>query len=262
MRSGRRPSTALGAGLDVTASAGAALHTPDDISGDALIDAADQALLAAKRRGRDQLVMATYLTPGDVSPEEPEAIRLAEGLAIAASIREAMPPLHCPQVADLCHLTAHELGVPGATVLRSRLAGWLHDIGKLAIPDHILLRAGTLDDDDRNTLRRHAEIGAAIVSGLPSLCDAAHGVRHHHERYDGTGYPAALIADQIPIEARIVAACDAYSAITGGRAYQPALDHEQALEQLEAAAGRSLDPSVVAALKRVLAARHRRAEAA
>ena len=149
-------------------------------------------------------------------------------------------------------------------MLRCRLGGWLHDIGKLAIPDHILAKPGPLDDDE---WARHAHATPRSASrssrGIAAPARRGAGVRHHHERFDGTRLPRRRWpATQIPIEARIVAAADAYSAITGGRVYQPALDHEQALEQLEAAAGRSLDPSVVAALKRVLAARHRRAEAA
>jgi PAS domain S-box-containing protein/putative nucleotidyltransferase with HDIG domain len=200
--------------------------------------------------GRFVGAVALVTDERDAMPVAPEAIRLAEGLAIAASLREGVPPSHCAEVADLAARTAARMGLDGGVIVRARLGGWLHDVGKLAVPDVVLedAQVGRLTNRDRLTLRRHAEFGAAIVAGVPSLADAADAVRHHHERVDGTGYPAGLEGAAIPIEARIVAAADAYSAITQGRPYQQALDHERAVAQLRATAAASLDPAVVEAL--------------
>jgi putative nucleotidyltransferase with HDIG domain len=169
------------------------------------------------------------------------------------TVREASPEQHCEEVAELAGRIAVELGLSDAVAVRCRLGGWLHDIGKLAIPDRVLRESQT-SEEARTTLRQHVELGADIVSRLWALGGAHAAVRHHHERYDGTGYPDALAGDEIPIDARIVAAADAWSAITTGRAYQKALDPPRALDQLRASAGRSLDPAVVAALAAVVTA--------
>ncbi len=168
-------------------------------------------------------------------------------------MREASPEHHCAEVADLAGRIATELGLSEGVALRCRLGGWLHDIGKLAIPDRVLQAAST-SDEARAILRTHVDRGAEIVSQLAALGGAAGAVRHHHERYDGTGYPDALAGDEIPIDARIVAAADAWSAIRAGRPYQEALDPARALQQIQASAGSSLDPAVVAALAAVVTA--------
>jgi diguanylate cyclase (GGDEF)-like protein/putative nucleotidyltransferase with HDIG domain len=251
------PISTPAAAFEITASAGAAHRTTTETTGDALIAHADRALYAAKHRGRDCVVLANDTRTDDVARVEPEVIRLAEGLALAASIREALPPSHSKQVADLAAMTARELALDEPTQLRCRLAGWLHDIGKLAIPDHILANTTNLSDDEQQILRRHAEIGAAILAGIATLSDAAPGVRHHHEHYDGTGYPDSLHSDTIPLEARIVAAADTYTALTTTRRHQPALSHQDALQRLQELSGLTLDPTIIAALARSLT--HQRA---
>ena len=156
-------------------------------------------------------------------------------------------------MAELAGRIAGELGLSESVAVRCRLGGWLHDIGKLAIPDRVLQESRS-SDEARAGMHKHVEHGADIVSRLWALGGAYAAVRHHHERYDGTGYPDALAGDEIPIDAAHRAAADAFSAITSGRPYQPALEPAQALEQLRASAGRSLDPAVVAALAAVVTA--------
>ena len=241
-----------GAELTVTASCGAAVWTEGD-SDEALLDAADRGLYAAKRGGRDRTRLVSSLTVEELAAEEPEVFQLARGLALAVTVREASPEQHCEEVAELAGRIAAELGLSEAVVGRCRLGGWLHDIGKLAIPDRVLHDSRS-SEEARAILHTHVEHGADIVSRLWALGGAHAAVRHHHERYDGTGYPDALAGDEIPIDARIVAAADAWSAITGGRPYQQALDPAPALEQLRASAGRSLDPAVVDALAAVVTA--------
>ena len=239
-----------GAELAITASCGAATWTAGETD-EALIDAADRALYAAKRGGRDQTRLASSLTSEELSADEPEAFQLARGLALAVTVREASPERHCEEVADLAGRIAEQLGLSDAVAMCCRLGGWVHDIGKLAIPDRVLQEAAPTEDG-RALLRTHVTLGADIVSRVSVLAPAASVVRHHHERYDGGGYPDGLRGDAIPIEARIVAAADAWSAITAGRAYQEALDPPRALELLRSSAGASLDPAVVEALAAVV----------
>jgi putative nucleotidyltransferase with HDIG domain len=193
------------------------------------------------------------MTSDDLHAEEPEAIKLAYGLALAANVREASPDHHCEEVADIAARIATHLDLSESVVMRCRLGGWIHDVGKLAIPDSIIGKQTPLDEDERQILQSHVTLGAEIVSRIPALRDAASAVLHHHERWDGTGYPDQRKGEEIPIEARIVACADAYSAITTGRPYQPPLPPSDALAQLRRSAGRSLDPDVVEALAIVLA---------
>ena len=241
-----------GTELTVTASCGGAVWRSGE-TGEALVDAADRGLYAAKRGGRDRTRLAASLTADELAAEEPEVFQLARGLALAVTVREASPEQHCEEVADLAGRIAAELGLSEAVVLQCRLGGWLHDIGKLAIPDRVL-QAPVGSEDARAILRTHVELGADIASRLAALGGAVNAVSHHHERYDGTGYPDALTGDSIPIEARIVAAADAWSAIRNGRAYQAALAPAEALDQLRASADRNLDPAVVDALTAVVTA--------
>jgi len=248
----------IGAGaellLTVTSSAGGALAQPGLWSVEALIDAADRALYSAKRRGRDQTRLFGELTVEDLVAEEPEAIRLAQALALSAGAREGIPESHCAQVADLSAAIAAAVGLPEVTVMRCRLAGWLHDLGKIAIPDAILTKAGPLDEAEWAVMRTHAEIGESILRRIAGLSDAAAAVRHHHERFDGSGYPDGLAADDIPMEARIVACADTYSAITVDRVYRSARPADEAIAELRACAGTQLDPRLVDAAIAVLVA--------
>jgi len=147
---------------------------------------------------------------------------------------------------------AERLGLPEPSVWRCRLGGLLHDVGKVAIPDRILLKPGALDQAEWALMRTHPAIGAEIVGRFAPLREAAATVRHHHERLDGSGYPDGLAGSAIPIEARIVAAVDAYSAMTATRPYSPARTPADAAQELRASAGSHLDPDVVAALIDVL----------
>ncbi len=241
-----------GVAIVVTVSVGAARATAGLHGADDLVDAADRALYAAKRRGRNQTRLYSEWLFEDFVAEDPEAVRIAEALALTASLREGTSSLHPMQVADLSMRTAELLGSPSPVVLRCRLGGWLHDVGKVAIPDGILSKAGPLNDVEREVMQRHPEIGAEIIQRVAGLKEAVRAVRHHHEHWDGTGYPHGLAGEDIPIEARIVAAADAYSAMTSQRASRRALDLTDALRKLERLAGTQLDPVVVPALVRVL----------
>src|SRR5207342_1727457 len=122
------------------------------------------------------------------------------------------------------------------------------DVGKAAIPDRILTKPGSLDENDWIVMRTHPAIGEVIVANDPLLAEAAAGVRHHHERFDGGGYPDRLAGERIPLEARIVACADAYTTITNDRPYQAARSQLEALAELRRCSGTHLDPACVDAL--------------
>jgi putative nucleotidyltransferase with HDIG domain len=216
---------------------------------DALVEAADRRLYAAKRAGRNRVSLDADAGAGS---GEPEAIGMARALAFAASVRDKAPEAHAAEVSLLASLVASRLGLPQPSVWRCRLGGLLHDVGKVAIPDRILDKPGALDEAEWALMRTHPAIGAEIVARFAPLREAAATVRHHHERYDGGGYPDGLMGAKIPIEARIVAAVDAYSAMTATRPYSDARTPAQAADELRASAGSHLDPDVVTALIDVL----------
>lgn len=131
----------------------------------------------------------------------------------------------------------------------------LHDVGKIGVPESILLKAGPLSDDELAIMQQHPLIGVQIVEPMRRILDARtiQVIRHHHERFDGTGYPDRLAGDAIPLSARIFAVVDAFDAMTTDRPYRKAMSWKQALEQLRAAAGEQFDPAVVDAFEHLMA---------
>ncbi|HEY1480575.1 MAG TPA: diguanylate cyclase [Gaiellales bacterium] len=238
--------------IPVSVSVGAAQGGDSFPTRDSLLSAADRALYAAKHRGRNQVCLVGDLTQADLESQVPEAVRIAQSLALLASAREGMPELHCEEVATLAEAIAVELGLAPDAVRRCLLGGWLHDIGKASIPDRILAKSGPLGDEEWQTMRAHVEHGEQIVRQVDEISGAALAVRHHHEHVDGSGYPDALQGEAIPIEARVVAAADAFSAIVADRVYARGLDPEAALEELHLSVDSHLDRAVVDALVRVV----------
>jgi diguanylate cyclase (GGDEF)-like protein len=234
--------------VELTISVGCALASDDSQTLDALLDTADRCLYAAKHQGRDRVSLLPAANGAVASAAESEAIGLARTLAFASSLREGIPEEHAEQVATLAALTAEHLGLTLRAVERCRLAGWLHDVGKLAIPEQILMKPGPLDDAEWALMRTHPAVGAAVVGRVAGLRQAAPGVRHHHERYSGGGYPDDLAGPAIPIEARILAAADAYAAMTANRPYSPARTPQEAAAELRRSAGSHFDPAVVDSL--------------
>ena len=189
---------------------------------------------------------------GEPLQDEPESVSVARALARASGVRGGPPEGHAEQVSKLAARTARQMGLPEDLVLRCRLGGWLHDVGKVAIPERILANPGPLDDAEWALIRTHPIVGEDMVRGVAALREATAAVRHHHERYDGAGYPDGLVGGSIPIEARIVAAADAYAAMTDVRPYSPARTPQDAAIELRRSSGSHLDPQVVTALLAVL----------
>lgn len=174
---------------------------------------------------------------------------MAESLGRAIDARDPHTALHSEQVADISLLIARAMGLSGQECLMIHIAGHLHDIGKIGIPDTVLLKQAPLSDRERCLMMRHPEIGAQIVAPV-ALCASPGGIadmiRHHHERYDGSGYPQALSGKRIPLGSRIIAVADTYSALLQDRPYRRGTSHENGLEEICACAGSQFDPEVVA----------------
>jgi HD-GYP domain-containing protein (c-di-GMP phosphodiesterase class II) len=159
--------------------------------------------------------------------------------------------IHGKRVGQWCEAVARELGLSASHAARLGLAGELHDIGKWEIPDSILLKPGKLTPSEWARVRMHPADGAELLASF-GLDDIAEWVLLHHERPDGCGYPLGLTAEQIPIEARILAVADAFDAMTSERSYQPALPVSEAVAELDAGCGTQFDSDVIAAMLRVV----------
>ena len=162
--------------------------------------------------------------------------------------------LHLGSVAELACATAERLGVPEPDLETVRQTALLHDVGKVAIPDEILNRPGALDEPEWAFMKRHTLIGERIISAAPALAAVARSVRSTHEHYAGGGYPDGLVGDEIPLNARIVAVCDAYDAMITKRPYQPARTKSEAITELRRCAGTQFDPDVAEAFVTALEA--------
>jgi diguanylate cyclase (GGDEF)-like protein len=222
---------------------------------DALIREADLALRVAKR-GERTVVVYTAALEGEegAGAGRTHTGTLANALAIAVDAKDSYTRSHCQTVSHLCALVAAELDLSPDRVVRMRLAGLLHDVGKIGVPDAILTKPGRLTDEEFAVMQRHATLGGEIV-GAADLPQESHWIRHHHERYDGNGYPGHLRGDEIPLESRIILACDAYEAMTSNRPYRKAPGHAFAIAELRQHAGTQFDARVVDALCRALEAR-------
>jgi len=226
-----------------------------------LLRAADQAIAAAKDLGGDRTVVYSdeVARALDERAQAGSELQLATVIALAEAldIRDTGTGQHSHAVGRYAELMARELALGEEHVERVRLAGVLHDIGKIGISDRLLSKPGPLDATEWQEMYTHPEIGARLLS-RPEFADLREWILAHHERPDGIGYPRGLRSDQIPLEARILAVADAYEAMTADRCYRPALGAEAARAELEGAAGTQFDEDVVAALLRALDAGHAR----
>ena len=237
----------------VTVSIGATVATGER-DFDEVLAVADGFLYAAKRAGRNRVHVAGADGAEEGGSDEGSlTLRIAHAVATAAAAAQGIPDGQLTAVSLLAARLARRIGATRPQILRCRLAGLLHDAGELRIPAAVLAKPGVLKAHEWELVRRHPEYGEQLVAAIPELAPVAAIVRHHHERHDGTGYPDGLAGEAIPLEARIVAAADAWHAMTTDRPHRDALSLPRALAELDAAAGTQLDPAVVAALRSVLA---------
>jgi diguanylate cyclase (GGDEF)-like protein len=225
-----------GEGFSVTASSGVALIPEEAAEPSAALRLCDRRMYARKHSRR--------ATP---AAQTRDAL-----LATLAACQEDLHE-HASGLAPAAERVGAQLGLTGVWLQDLSHAADLHDIGKVALPASILTTPGPLTDEEWEFVERHPVIGERILAAAPALAGAARIVRSTHERYDGTGYPDRLVAEQIPLEARIISVCDAYHAMTSDRPYRSVLGHPRALDELRRCAGGQFDPTVVEAFVRTFA---------
>ncbi len=233
--------TEAGDGFAIDAAHGLVVMPADATDPDRALGLADQRMYALKHGGRPSSEHET-----------------TEALLQVLNERDPALGDHVDGVAELARATAERLGMGDADAREVALAAKLRDVGKAAVPDHILRTPGPLGPAERAVMNRHPSIGERILRAAPSLAGVARLVRSSHERHDGAGYPDGLAGDAIPLGSRIVAVCDAFDAIISDRPHAPARGWRQAIQELRRCAGAQFDPEVVEAFAAVLAARARR----
>jgi putative nucleotidyltransferase with HDIG domain len=183
------------------------------------------------------------------------SIATLEALVNALEAKDPYMRGHSARVADMSATIAHQLGLSEEDVEHVRVAGRLHDIGKIGTRESVLNKQGALTPDEFEHVKQHVIIGSQILAPLSHLGDMMPAVRHHHERWDGTGYPDGLRGEEIPIAARVIGAAEVFDALSTSRAYQEKMTPEKALERVSDLAGTVLDPKVYEALATVIARR-------
>jgi diguanylate cyclase (GGDEF)-like protein/putative nucleotidyltransferase with HDIG domain len=254
--------------LPVTISFGVVAYRQHGETSASLLRAADEALYAAKANGRDMSVLYSQTLQqaprADVQSrdiQEERFLAVVLDLAETVDLRFSGSARHSETVGRYAEMMARQLGLSEQRASRVQLAGRLHDIGKVGVPDSILSKPAKLTDEEFAVIKRHPELGAQILEHH-SLEDVRRWVGAHHERPDGRGYPLALAGEAIPIEARILAVADSYEAMTSDRAYSPSIGHTAARAELERCVGAQFDARVVEAFLAALQHDAEHAEAA
>jgi diguanylate cyclase (GGDEF)-like protein/putative nucleotidyltransferase with HDIG domain len=240
--------------IPITASIGIASWPDDGISHTDIIAAADVTLYRAKRSGGNQSFCASgplALTAPDGSIMETKnkidskMSSVVHALSESADSRSYYTYNHSKRVADFSLALAKVLKLDKDEVNRLENCALLHDIGKISISEEILNKPGGLTEEEWQTMKNHSKSGADIVRNIPQLASYAEAILHHHECYDGSGYPDGLKGDDIPMEARILAIADAFATLTSERTYAETLTYENALEEIKRCAGKQFDPYLV-----------------
>jgi diguanylate cyclase (GGDEF)-like protein len=244
--------------IAVTCSIGVAGYPSDGAIPGELVTVADTALYYAKRTGANRVYLSSKILSESSQNEGTHARHngLSAIYALASTV-EARDPCtygHSKKVNTYAVALAEAIGLTSDQIFRVSTAALLHDVGKIGVPDKVLNKTGKLTTEEWQAIRIHPKLGATIIGNVPDLVPCVNVVLHHHERWDGTGYPEGLAGEEIPIEARILAVADAFEAMTAVRPYRPALCHEKAIEELREGAGSQFDPDLVEAFIRIIQA--------
>jgi len=184
-----------------------------------------------------------------------EARRTFENISRLLDERDHYTAVHSTDVAELAVKIAEEMKLPQGEIERVEIAARVHDIGKVAIPDSILLKPGPLTDDEWEIMKRHPVVSAELIGGLEIYAQVADAVRHEHERWDGSGYPDGLRGEAIPLISRVIAAADIHNALSTDRPYRSAFSQDETVEMIRQMRGVDVDPAVADALLRVVGER-------
>ncbi len=237
--------------MPITVSIGVANWPDDGLMKEEIIGNADAALYRAKQLGRNRTCMSPEIQKHDSTfiPEEleknPKALSVIYALAATVDAKDRYTYGHSRKVSDYAIAIANALDLAPSTINNIRSAGLLHDIGKIGVPDYIFNKDAGLDDYEKEMMKEHPKLGVEILRHVVDLVSCIPAILHHHERFDGTGYPAGLQGEKIPIEARILAIADAYDAMVSPRPYRKELNCQEALEELKRCAGVQFDPLLV-----------------
>jgi len=172
-------------------------------------------------------------------------IDLVQALTAALDAKSSYTRGHSDRVAELSWSIARKLGLGDQEAESARIAGHLHDIGKIGIPDSIISKPGSLLPEEFAAMKRHPVIGASLVKQVAHLSGFAPSVRSHHERWDGSGYPDGLAGEAIPLEARIICIADSFDAMTSARSYREQIDAQSAVDEMRRCSGTQFDPRLV-----------------
>jgi diguanylate cyclase (GGDEF)-like protein/putative nucleotidyltransferase with HDIG domain len=235
--------------IAVTCSIGLASYPSDGVMAGELVTVADTALYFAKRTGGNRVYLSSKILSEPLDDAGTYARRngLSAIYALVSTV-EAKDPYtygHSRKVNTYAVALAEAIGLSPEEVSRVSTAALLHDIGKIGVPDKVLNKKGKLNADDWESIKSHPRLGATIVGNVPNLAPCVSTILHHHERWDGTGYPEGLKGEQISVEARILAIADAFEAMSAARPYRPALCSDKVLKELRGGAGSQFDPELV-----------------
>ncbi len=248
-----------GAPLRISASIGLSSAPAHGRAREELVRAADQAAYAAKRAGKGRVcrpedaVLSLDQDPAALTAQLEHAnMATVEALAAAVDAKDPYTRGHSQRVSAYAEAIAHALGWAESDVARVRLAGQLHDVGKIGVPDAILSKPTMLSAEEYAVIMEHPAIGERMLSAVPFLREILPAVRHHHERWDGGGYPDGLAGLAIAEDARILTVADCFDAMTSSRTYRAAMPLHEARRRVREGSGTQFDPRIAAAFDRVL----------
>ncbi|MBN1188350.1 MAG: diguanylate cyclase [Dehalococcoidales bacterium] len=238
--------------MPVTVSLGVAQWPIDGVIKEDLISRADKALYLAKQKGRNCTCLSSEIPEEEIvtailskADTNPKSLSILYALEAIVDAKDHYTYGHSRKVAEYAVAIAEVLRLPRDKIAMIRVAGMLHDIGKIGIPDALLNKKETLTEEEWEPIRAHPQLGVAILKHIVELSSCLPAILYHHEYYNGSGYPAGLKGKDIPLEARILCIADAYEAMTSPRVYRKQLDSQEALMELRVNAGKQFDPEIV-----------------